>query len=98
MQLWKRHFLYIPEGQPPTNENDLGILRGDRYPQPRRCAYYDLEGRLVYAGHVGTGINTAELERLWRRLQPHAISKMPLDVPPPRTSRFGSPLVLSRVH
>jgi bifunctional non-homologous end joining protein LigD len=23
---------------------------------------------------------------------------MPLDVPPPRSSRFGSPLVLSRVH
>jgi bifunctional non-homologous end joining protein LigD len=23
---------------------------------------------------------------------------MPLDVPPPRGSRFGSPLVLSRVH
>jgi ATP-dependent DNA ligase len=23
---------------------------------------------------------------------------MPLDAPPPRTSRFGSPLVLSRVH
>ena len=23
---------------------------------------------------------------------------MPLDVSPPRTSRFGSPLVLSRVH
>jgi ATP-dependent DNA ligase len=23
---------------------------------------------------------------------------MPLDEPPPRTSRFGSPLVLSRVH
>jgi ATP-dependent DNA ligase len=23
---------------------------------------------------------------------------MPLDVPPPRDSRFGSPLVLSRVH
>jgi ATP-dependent DNA ligase len=23
---------------------------------------------------------------------------MPLDVPPPRESRFGSPLVLSRVH
>jgi ATP-dependent DNA ligase len=42
--------------------------------------------------------NTAELERLWRRLQPLATHKMPLDVPPPRTSRFGSPLVLSRVH
>jgi hypothetical protein len=23
---------------------------------------------------------------------------MPLEVPPPRTNRFGSPLVLSRVH
>ena len=26
------------------------------------------------------------------------IAKMPLDVPPPRSTRFGSPLVLSRVH
>src|SRR5436309_354736 len=25
-------------------------------------------------------------------------SEMPLEVPPPRSSRFGSPLVLSRVH
>jgi ATP-dependent DNA ligase len=56
------------------------------------------DGRLVYAGRAGTGINTAELERLWRRLQPLATDKMPLEVPPPRTSRFGSPLVLSRVH
>ena len=61
-------------------------------------AYYDPDGRLVYAGRAGTGINQAELERLWRRLQPLAVSKMPLEVPPPRTSRFGSPLVLSRVH
>jgi ATP-dependent DNA ligase len=61
-------------------------------------ANYDPDGRLVYAGRAGTGINTAELERLWRRLQPVAIDTMPLDVPPPRTSRFGSPLVLSRVH
>jgi bifunctional non-homologous end joining protein LigD len=60
--------------------------------------YYDLEGKLTYAGRVGTGIDTAELERLWRRLQPLAIDKMPLDVPPPRSTRFGSPLVFSRVH
>jgi len=46
----------------------------------------------------GAGHQQAELERLWRRLQPLAIDKMPLEVPPPRTSRFGSPLVLSRVH
>ena len=60
--------------------------------------YYDPDGRLTYAGRVGTGINQAELERLWRRLQPLAVAKMPLDVPPPRSTRFGSPLVLSRVH
>ena len=61
-------------------------------------AYYDPDGRLVYAGRVGTGIDYAELERLWRRLQPLATSEMPLDKAPPRSNRFGSPLVLSRVH
>jgi bifunctional non-homologous end joining protein LigD len=61
-------------------------------------AYYDPDGRLVYAGRAGTGIDHAELERLWRRLQPLATPDMPLEVAPPRTSRFGSPLVLSRVH
>jgi ATP-dependent DNA ligase len=61
-------------------------------------AYYDPNGRLVYAGRAGTGIKQAELERLWRRLQPLAVSEMPLAVLPPRDSRFGSPLVLSRVH
>ena len=40
----------------------------------------------------------AELERVWQRLQPLAVVKMPLFEPPPRGSRFGSPLVLSRVH
>jgi len=61
-------------------------------------AYYDPDGRLVYAGRVGTGIKQAELERLWRRLAPLATDKMPLDTPPPRTNRFGSSLILSRVH
>jgi bifunctional non-homologous end joining protein LigD len=61
-------------------------------------AYYDPAGRLIYAGRVGSGIDNAELERLWRRLQPLATNKMPVDVPPPRGSRFGSPLLLSRVH
>ena len=60
--------------------------------------YYHPNGRLVYAGRVGSGINTAELERLWQRLQPLATDKMRLDLPPPRSTRFGSPLVLSRVH
>jgi ATP-dependent DNA ligase len=61
-------------------------------------ADYDAEGRLVYAGRAGAGITQVELERLWRRLQPLAVSEMPLAVPLPRDSRFGSPLVLGRVH
>ena len=60
--------------------------------------YYDPHSRLVFAGRVGSGINQAELRRLWRRLLPLATGKMPLEVPPPRSTRFGSPLVLSRVH
>ena len=41
-------------------------------------AYYDDSGRLIYAGRVGAGIADAELERLWRRLQPLATDNMPL--------------------
>ena len=59
-------------------------------------AYYDHRGELIYAGRAGAGISDAELERLWQRLQPLAINEMPLDAPPPRTSRFGSPLVVQR--
>src|SRR5215472_1648809 len=46
----------------------------------------------------GRALTTKESERLWRRLQPLITPETPLDVPPPRTSRFGSALVLSRVH
>jgi ATP-dependent DNA ligase len=41
-------------------------------------AYYDPDGKLVYVGRAGTGINTTDLQRLWRRLQPLAVDKMPL--------------------
>jgi bifunctional non-homologous end joining protein LigD len=47
-------------------------------------AYYDPDRRPIYAGRVGAGIDYAELEWLWRRLQPLATDTMPLDVPPPR--------------
>jgi ATP-dependent DNA ligase len=40
----------------------------------------------------------AELERLWQRLHPLAVSRTTLSGPPPRGGRFGSPLVLLRVH
>ena len=60
--------------------------------------YYDPAGRLIYAGRVGTGMRADQLEELLRRLRPLQIDAMPLDVAPPRSTRFGSPLVLSRVH
>jgi len=60
--------------------------------------YYDPDGSLIYAGRAGTGSDNAELARLWRHLQPLATDRMPVAVPPPRGTRFGSPLVLSRVH
>jgi ATP-dependent DNA ligase len=82
-----------------------GVIVGWTDPEGRRpylgallLAYHDPDKRLVYAVRAGTGIRQAELERLWRRLVPLATAEMPLQVPPPRTSRFGSPSVLSRVH
>jgi ATP-dependent DNA ligase len=56
------------------------------------------DGHLIFAGRVGSGIKQAELERLWQKLPSLVATTMPLAVPPPRSSRFGSPLVLSRVH
>lgn len=61
-------------------------------------AYYAPDGRLVYAGRAGTGLNTKQLRDLRDALSPLATDNMPLDVTTPRGSRFGSPLVLSRVH
>jgi ATP-dependent DNA ligase len=63
-----------------TRESTSGDLK-------RVLAYYDPDGRLVYAGRAGTGIKQAELGRLWRRLQPLATPDMPLEVPPPRSLR-----------
>jgi bifunctional non-homologous end joining protein LigD len=61
-------------------------------------AYYAPDGQLVYAGRAGTGMNTDQLRRLREALDRLATSEVPLDVRPPKGTRFGSPLVLSRVH
>jgi ATP-dependent DNA ligase len=60
---------------------------------------YDTDdGKLIYAGSVGTGMPVNVLADLRRRLDPLARKTSPLSVPPPHSTRFGSPLVLSRVH
>jgi ATP-dependent DNA ligase len=87
--LHREEFVVVGWTEPEGKRPYLGALL---------LGYYDPGGSLVYAGRAGTGIDNAELERLWRRLQPLATDRMTLDVPPPRGSRFGSPLVHSRVH
>jgi DNA ligase D-like protein (predicted ligase) len=74
-----------PEGSRPS----LGALL---------LGYYTDDGKLVYAGRVGTGMPNKVLADLRRRLEPLARASSPLSAPPPRKTRFGSPLVLSRVH
>jgi bifunctional non-homologous end joining protein LigD len=59
--------------------------------------YYAYDGKLIYAGRVGTGMPEKVLKDLRRRIDPLSRSKLPLSAPP-RSTRFGSPLVLSRVH
>ena len=48
--------------------------------------YYDPEGRLIYAGIMGTGMSFETLAMLHKRVEPLATAKMPLSSPPPRGS------------
>ena len=85
----RKEFVVVGWSDPEGSRHRIGSLL---------LGYHTPEGKLIYAGHVGTGMPEVELERLWQRLQPLAIDKMPLAEQPPRGTRFGSPLVLSRVH
>ncbi len=60
--------------------------------------YYTDDGKLIYAGRVGAGMPDKTLADLRRRLDPPARTSSPLSAPPPRKTRFGSPLLLFRVH
>src|SRR5262245_34455449 len=60
--------------------------------------YYTKDGQLLHAGRAGTGFTDLELRRLAGVLRPLQTPQMPLDRPPPRENRFGSPLELTRVH
>lgn len=62
---------------------------------------YDDDGRLLYCGHVGTGFDTAELERLMRRLREIEIPRTPFDVPPPSTNEephWVKPVLVAQVR
>jgi DNA ligase D-like protein (predicted ligase) len=85
----REEFVVVGWSNPEGTRHRIGALL---------LGYYTPVGKLIYAGRVGTGMPVAELERLYGRLQSLAVEKMPLSEPPPRGGRFGSPLVLSRIH
>ena len=85
----RQEFVIVGWSDPEGSRPHLGALL---------LGYYADEGKLVYAGRVGTGMPVKVLADLRRRLEPLGSKTSPLVVAPPRTTRFGSPLVLSRVH
>ena len=87
--LSRQEFVVVGWTDPEGSRPHLGALL---------LGYYDDDGKLIYAGRVGTGMPAKVLADLRRRLDPLARSSSPLSAPPPRETRFGSPLVLSRVY
>jgi ATP-dependent DNA ligase len=85
----RQEFVVVGWTDPEGSRPHLGALL---------LGYYTDDGKLIYAGRVGTGMSEKVLKDLRRRLDPVKRAKSPLSVTPPRSTRFGSPLVLSRVH
>jgi bifunctional non-homologous end joining protein LigD len=85
----RAEFVIVGWSEPEGSRHALGALL---------LGYYEADGRLLYAGRVGTGMSFATLAMLYDRLKPLAIPKMALAVAPPRKTRFGGPLALSKVH
>jgi DNA ligase D-like protein (predicted ligase) len=85
----RQEFVIVGWSDPEGSRPYLGALL---------LGYYTDDGKLTYAGRVGTGMPVKVLADLRRRLDPLARETSPLSVRPPRSTRFGSPLVLSRVH
>jgi bifunctional non-homologous end joining protein LigD len=84
----RAEFVVVGWSDPEGSRPHLGALL---------LGYYKMDGRLVYAGRVGTGMSQKTLATLHKRLRPLAVRKMPLAAPPPRDTRFGRPLELAKV-
>jgi bifunctional non-homologous end joining protein LigD len=83
--LSRQEFVVVGWSDPEGSRPYLGALL---------LGYYTDDGKLIYAGRVGTGMPVKVLADL----DPLARKTSPLSVLPLRSTRFGSPLVLSRVH
>jgi quercetin dioxygenase-like cupin family protein len=85
----RAEFVIVGWTDPEGSRSSLGALL---------LGYYGKDGALMYAGRVGTGFSEKTLRMVHEKLKPLAIDKMPLAVAPPRKSRFGGTLSLSKVH
>jgi ATP-dependent DNA ligase len=84
----RQEFVVVGWSDPEVRRPHLGALLG----------YHTDDGKLIYACRVGTGMSDKVLADLRRRLEPISRAQSPLKLPPPRKTRFGSPLVPSRIH
>jgi hypothetical protein len=78
----RQEFVVVGWSDPEGSRPHLGALL---------LGYFTDDGKLTYAGRVGTGMPVKVLADLRRRLDPIARKTSPLSVPPPRPTRFGSP-------
>jgi bifunctional non-homologous end joining protein LigD len=85
----RAEFVIVGWSDPEGSRSGIGALL---------LGYYQPDGRLLYAGRVGTGMSVKTLDMLHATLKPLVIPKMPLAVAPPRKTRFGGPFALSKVH
>ena len=81
-----------PTSRPPSRGSASEILGA------LLLGYHEPDGRLVYAGRVGTGMSQKTLAGLHRLLRALAIPTNASRRSPPRDTRFGRPLELAKVH
>src|SRR5690348_14794668 len=76
-----------------TSRSSLSSAGGPEGSRPHLGAvllgYYTEDGRLIYAGRVGTGMPDKVLADLRRSLDPLARKTSSLNVPPSRKTRFS---------
>jgi ATP-dependent DNA ligase len=77
----RQEFVIVGWSDPEGSRPHLGALL---------LGYFTDDGKLIYAGRVGTGMPVKVLADLRRRLDPLTRTTSPISVRPPRSTRFGS--------
>ena len=85
----RQEFVVVGWTDPEGSRPHLGALL---------LGYYTDDGKLIYAGRVGTGMSEKVLRDLRRASGPVGAAEIALRRSAAARTRFGSPLVLSRVH